>query len=84
VLQPEQQQLLQQGLDLMIYGMSMVFLFLIILVSVIALVSAVIVRFFPEPVSLDAEEQPVSPAGRLNRKLLLVLQDAIDQHRSNK
>lgn len=66
----------------MIYGMSMVFLFLIILVSVIALVSAAIARFFPEPVSLDIKEQPVSSVGRLNRKLFLVLQGAIDQHRN--
>ena len=42
------QQLLQQGLDLMIFGMSTVFIFLAVLVAVTAVVSVVIRYFFPD------------------------------------
>ena len=83
--------LLQQGLDLMIYGMSTVFLFLTLLVSVTVIASAVIRRLFPE----TPEPAPVSPnsvstinslpsKGAIDKKLLTILQNAIDQHRSRK
>ena len=42
------QPLLQQGLDLMTFGMGMVFIFLAVLVAVTALVSVVIHHFFPD------------------------------------
>jgi oxaloacetate decarboxylase (Na+ extruding) subunit gamma len=83
--------LLQQGLDLMIYGMSAVILFLTLLASVTVIVSAVIRRFFPEM----PESAPISPnsvsainslpaKGAIDKKLLTILQNAIDQHRSRK
>jgi len=48
VSEPSLQSLLQQGLDLMIFGMSTVFIFLAVLVTVITLVSVVIRHFFPD------------------------------------
>ncbi len=83
--------LLQQGLDLMIYGMSTVFLFLTLLVSVTVIASAAIRRLSPE----TPEPPPVSPnsvstinslpsKGAVDKKLLTILQNAIDQHRSRK
>jgi len=46
--EPPLQSLLQQGLDLMIFGMGTVFIFLAVLVAVTALVSVVIRHFFPD------------------------------------
>ena len=48
VSEPPLQSLLQQGLDLMIFGMSTVFIFLAVLVAVTTLVSVVIRHFFPD------------------------------------
>ena len=42
------QPLLQQGLDLMIFGMGTVFIFLAVLVAVTAVVSVVMRHFFPD------------------------------------
>ncbi len=72
--------LLQQGLDLMIYGMGTVFLFLALLVAITALMSALISRFLP----IVAEPQPDTQeklAGQIDEHLLAILQAAIDQHR---
>jgi oxaloacetate decarboxylase gamma subunit len=86
--------LLQQGLDLVIYGMSTVFLFLTLLVLVTIAVSDIIGRLFPEAPEVD----PLSPhavstlnipsdtsfEGPVDKKLLVILQNAVDQHRSRK
>lgn len=48
VSEPPLQSLLQQGLDLMIFGMSTVFIFLAVLVAVTTLVSVVIRHLFPD------------------------------------
>lgn len=82
---------LQQGIDLMVYGMSSVFLFLVILITVITVVSTVIDRFFfdQEPVSETRHTNLGSPLGKpipsktINPKLLAVIQNAIDQHRGS-
>lgn len=76
-----EQQLLQQGLDLMIYGMATVFLFLTLLVSMVAVVSALIGRFCSETVAVDDVSPQPEPRVVANRTLLAVLQKAIDQHR---
>lgn len=85
------QQLLQQGLDLMIYGMVTVFVFLALLVTVITLVSAIIRRFFVSdgPISELAVSSAISgnsesTGTQVDHKLLTILQSAIDQHRANK
>ncbi|MEH6469584.1 MAG: OadG family transporter subunit [Porticoccus sp.] len=86
--------LLQQGLDLMIYGMSTVFLFLTLLVLVTMTASAIIGRLFPEmpetdllsphSVSTPNTSSNTSSEGSEDKKLLAILQNAIDQHRSRK
>jgi oxaloacetate decarboxylase (Na+ extruding) subunit gamma len=94
------QQLLQQGLDLMIYGMVTVFIFLALLVTVITLVSAIIRRFFSEiliseltvsklkvselAASGAASDKPDSTGAQVDHKLLTILQNAVDQHRADK
>ena len=82
---------LQQGIDLMVYGMGSVFLFLAILVTVITVVSTVIDRFFfdQEPIPKAEHVGPESPLSQptpsqtMNTKLLAILQGAIDQHRGS-
>ncbi|MDX2463759.1 MAG: OadG family protein [Porticoccus sp.] len=82
---------LQQGIDLMVYGMSSVFLFLVILITLITVVSTVIDRFFldqkPIPeighVGTDSPLSQAAPSKTINPKLLAVIQNAIDQHRGS-
>lgn len=70
--------LLQQGLELMIYGMGTVFLFLTLLVAVTALMSALVSRFLPDkPESLAVSAS--SPV--VDERTLAIIQQAIDQHR---
>lgn len=72
--------LLQQGLDLMIYGMGNVFLFLTLLVAITALMSALVSRFLPTAAELPSDQQQ-EMAGQIDEHLLVILQNAIDQHR---
>ena len=74
------QQLLTQGLDLMIYGMLTVFVFLTLLVTIITLVSMVMNRFFSKPLVPECPSE-ASSVVMADRKLLMVLQTAVDQHR---
>ncbi|WP_461520485.1 OadG family protein [Porticoccus sp.] len=72
--------LLQQGLDLMIYGMGTVFFFLALLVAITALMSALISRFLPVVAESQSDTQE-KLAGQIDEHLLAILQGAIDQHR---
>lgn len=49
--------LLRQGLELMLAGMGVVFVFLTVLVGAITLMSRVVMRFQPANVSPDNEEE---------------------------
>lgn len=77
--------LLQQGLDLMIYGMSTVFFFLALLVTVTVIASKILGRFFPEATEIKPPTNTsMSAKASVDRRLLAILQDAIDQHRKHK
>ncbi len=76
--------LLQQGLDLMIYGMSTVIFFLTIMVIATTVLSWVVRRFFPEA-PMDAIHEnagqiqtaaPVAPA------IYSAIETALKQHRA--
>ena len=49
--------LLHQGLELMLAGMGVVFVFLTVLVGAITLMSRIVMRFQPANVSPDNEEE---------------------------
>jgi len=71
--------LLEQGLDLMLYGMGTVFVFLTLLVIVTALMSAAIQRWLP-----DDEIEVASPAGNnfgVDDRITTIIQLALDKHR---
>jgi oxaloacetate decarboxylase (Na+ extruding) subunit gamma len=60
--------LLQQGFDLMLYGMGTVLTFLTILVITTALMSAVMQRFFPDPeLPSPVDREPAASAPAVSR-----------------
>lgn len=80
-----QESLIQQGVDLMLYGMGTVVVFLAILVVATLGMSWFIRRFFPEadlPVKVAGSSDPdqVLPDARL----LAVIKAAIEQHRAKR
>ena len=73
--------LVQQGVDLTLYGMGIVFLFLTLLVICTMIMSRIIDSFFPDVapavvVPVDASPRDIDP------KLLAVIQAAIQEHRA--
>jgi len=80
-----QENIMAQGIELMIYGMGTVVVFLALLVIATMAMSAFIARYFPESGKATA-------AGRLPKRalavddpeLVAVISAAIHQHRSGK
>lgn len=72
--------LIEQGFDLMLYGMGIVFTFLTLLVFTTTLMSAIIQRWFPQ------KEEPVAaPKPKTNNispLTLKIIQAALDKHRN--
>ena len=84
-----QTSIFQQGLDLMIFGMGTVFVFLSVLVLVTMAMSALVQSIFPEPGSVatssaeaDGALQGAQQSGQQNPVLLAVIKEAIHLHRS--
>ena len=76
-----QQSLMQQGIELMYFGMGSVFVFLTLLVILTTLMSALVQRFVkPEPPA--APVSSARPAVQQDSQLLAVISEAIKQHRS--
>jgi oxaloacetate decarboxylase gamma subunit len=79
-------ELFQQGVQLMIYGMGTVFVFLAVLVLVTVSMSYIVNRFFPD-VTPAAEPKTQTPqqasTGPDDSTLLAVISAAIHQYRSN-
>ena len=75
--------LISQGLDLLLYGMGTVFVFLTILVGLTALMSRTVMRFSPEePVGTEVNSQQIHTA-LVEKRIVKVIQAAIDQHRGS-
>lgn len=83
-----QQSIMAQGLDLMLFGMGAVFVFLTLLVFFTRFMSWAVNRFFPEPEPVVAElvSQPatgaVNSAASPEPQVLAAIQSAIALHRS--
>ncbi|WP_062066572.1 OadG family protein [Cellvibrio sp. OA-2007] len=74
--------LFEQALDLLVFGMGTVFVFLAILVIAINLMSRFVGTFFPEAIVPEATRAPAKPVtGELDNTTLAVIQAAIRQHR---
>ncbi|MBB3168586.1 OadG family protein [Simiduia aestuariiviva] len=74
-----QQEIVQQGIDLMVFGMGTVVVFLTTLVIVTVAMSGVMSRFFPE------SEKPLTPStpsgSAVDARTLAVIKAAIAKHR---
>ena len=69
---------IEQGLDLMLYGMGTVFLFLTLLVIVTALMSIVVTRWLPD------DDHPLPPAESdlgVDGRVLTIIEAALAKHR---
>ncbi len=77
--------LVQQGLNIMLYGMGMVFCFLTLLVFCISATSALILKWFPETTAPSRRKsRKTSTATTVSPVTLAIIQAAIDQHRHSK
>ena len=80
-----QQEIMQQGVDLMLFGMGTVFVFLTVLVIATAIMSSVVQRFFPEAPAPEPAAAPApAPSSVNDPKLLAIIKAAVDQHRAKK
>ncbi len=78
-----QQTLIEQGIELMAFGMGTVFVFLAVLVVVTMTLSTVVQKFFPEapkPATRPTTPRP-QPANN-DEQLVAVITAAVHKHRS--
>ena len=76
--------IIDRGLDLMLFGMGTVFIFLTVLIFATTAMSAVITRWFPEKVVEAAapRKRAASPSMAIAPATLNILQAAVDKHRN--
>ena len=80
-----QDELLVQGLNLLVLGMGVVFVFLALLVVATSVMSKLIQHYLPEPIpaSISIEEVNTSNQQTLpNEKILAAIKAALEQHRN--
>ncbi|HLD68634.1 MAG TPA: OadG family transporter subunit [Pseudomonas sp.] len=79
-------QLLLEGVELMLFGMGSVFLFLALLILAIRLIARLIERFAPPaPMPSAAAPLPVKSGGHgLEPDVLTAIQTVIHQHRARR
>ncbi|MEP4484296.1 MAG: OadG family transporter subunit [Halioglobus sp.] len=75
-----QSDIVAQGLELMVYGMGSVVVFLALLVVCMTLMSTTITRFFPEPQVVRQTSRKPTPAAQ-DEELVAVISAAVHQHR---
>jgi oxaloacetate decarboxylase gamma subunit len=71
--------LILEGFKFMALGMGTVFLFLIILIVLMNIMSKVLHRFFPEPSAASLEPQTQNQKD--NKKIIAAISAAISHHR---
>ncbi len=79
-----QDSLFSQGIDLMMFGMGTVCVFLAVLVVVTTVMSKIVVRYFPEPAEENGRTAPVvvnTTSATVDNKTLTIIRAAIQQHR---
>ncbi len=76
------QGLLSQGIELTLFGMGTVVVFLTLLVFVTSGMSAFVARFFPTPPAPPAAPAAQKPAAAMDARLLAVISAAVHRHRS--
>ncbi len=79
--------IVSQGVELMVFGMGTVVLFLALLVVATTAMSRALLRFFPEPeAAVPATDHPVKISSQPgdDPQLLAVISAAIQRHRAKK
>jgi oxaloacetate decarboxylase gamma subunit len=71
-------QLISQGLDLMLYGMGTVFIFLTVLVAITTIMSTTVNKIAPEQVE---DSKIKAPQAQVETRIVKAIQAAINQHR---
>lgn len=75
--------IIQEGVNVMIYGMGVVFSFLTLLVFAVMLLSLVANKWFPEEEPVAKPKSNVKKSNtNINPLTLKVIQAAIDKHRN--
>jgi oxaloacetate decarboxylase gamma subunit len=77
-------ELLLEGVELMLFGLGSVFVFLVLLIVCIRLMSFVIGRFDSAPAVQPASAQPVSAMAETDADIVAAIQAAIHQHRARR
>ena len=75
--------LITQGVDLLLYGMGTVFVFLTVLVGITTFMSSTVNRFAKEEIILSESESHKIHTALVEPKIVKVIQAAIDQHRGS-
>jgi oxaloacetate decarboxylase gamma subunit len=73
--------LVSEGLNLMVYGMGFVFVFLTLLVIVTTLMSKLVNKFLPEPIVEPKAKTSAQQSTGNNDELLAVLTAAVHKYR---
>lgn len=73
--------LIHQGLNLMLFGMGVVFVFLTVLVFATTAMSSVVQHYFPAMDSTESEQNKLPASQTVSPQVVAVIQAAIDQHR---
>lgn len=81
-----QESLFAQGVDLMLYGMGTVFVFLVLLIAITTLISKVVQRLFPEALPIAKTGKIPSPQipAVVDAQTIRVIKAALDQHRARR
>ncbi|NKQ11495.1 OadG family protein [Pseudomonas sp. SST3] len=77
-------ELLLEGVELMLFGIGSVFVFLVLLIVCIRLMSFVIGRFDSTPAAQAISIRPASVAADIDADLLAAIQAAVHQHRARR
>ncbi len=76
-------QLLLEGVELMLFGMGFVFVFLLVLIASIRIMSYVIGHFATAPTAQPVVSSPTSADG-IDADTLAAIRGAIQQHRARR
>jgi len=76
--------IIHMGLNLMLYGMGMVFVFLTVLIICTSAMSSVIQRYFQEPQLDSSMPSTLNSVSPIDGRTLAILQSAVTKHRNSK